>query len=193
MSFGERFGDLVRKKRAVEGLTQQALAVRAFGDEGSRTRISELENGRVSKPHAKTVDALVVGLGINESELTGLLRSSPYPGYLDKLVDFFEVRPEQKLNAGVVIKADQSVALMYDQALKFPLKRVEYFKTDRVMVLTTLDERRRPFGVSVHQAVDRHIMKQEFVALTRVVLGEALEIVKETVEDTVALAIIEVK
>ena len=60
MSFGETFGKLVKRKRGVEGLTQQRLAEIAFDDAGQKTRISELENGHITQPQAKTVDALVV-------------------------------------------------------------------------------------------------------------------------------------
>ncbi len=70
MSFGEAFGRLIRKKRGIEGLTQQELAVTAFGDENYKSRISELENGRVSNPQAKTIDALIVALYISEDEIS---------------------------------------------------------------------------------------------------------------------------
>ncbi len=68
-SFGARFGALMLARRGVEGLTQQQLAVRAFGEEGRVNRISELENGKVAKPQQKTVDALVVALAITEQDL----------------------------------------------------------------------------------------------------------------------------
>jgi tetratricopeptide (TPR) repeat protein len=68
-SFGHRFGRLVKNKRGIEGLSQQALAALAFDDESRKTRISELENGKISNPHQKTVDALVIALEISKEEL----------------------------------------------------------------------------------------------------------------------------
>ena len=77
MSFGIRFGQLVREKRAIEGLTQEALAFKAFGDEDRKTRVSELECGTVNKPHARTVDALVVALSITPEELAACRQPAP--------------------------------------------------------------------------------------------------------------------
>ena len=68
-TFGEAFGDLIRKKRGQEGLTQKELAVEAFDDESKVRRIIELENATVKRPQAKTVDALVVYFGITDDEL----------------------------------------------------------------------------------------------------------------------------
>lgn len=74
ITFGARFGALIKQRRGVEGLTQEALAVRAFGDEASKSRISELENGRVANPHQRNVDALVVALGLTESDVASCHR-----------------------------------------------------------------------------------------------------------------------
>ena len=68
-TFGQAFGELVRKKRGQEGLTQKQLAIRAFDDESKVRRINELETGAVNRPQAKTVDALVVALDIRPDEL----------------------------------------------------------------------------------------------------------------------------
>lgn len=68
-SFGEIFGKLIREKRGIEGLTQQQLAVAAFRDEGKKTRISELESGKVKNPHRKTVDLLCSYFQITKDEL----------------------------------------------------------------------------------------------------------------------------
>lgn len=69
MSFGVEFGALIRERRGIEGMTQQELAVKAFGEEARKSRISELENGRVENPHQKTVDALVLALNISDDEI----------------------------------------------------------------------------------------------------------------------------
>lgn len=68
-TFGQAFGELIRTRRGQEGLTQKELAVRAFDDESKVRRINDLETGTVNRPHAKTVDALVVALDIREEEL----------------------------------------------------------------------------------------------------------------------------
>lgn len=68
-TFGQAFGELIRTKRGQEGLTQKDLAIRAFDDESKVRRINDLESGAVNRPHAKTVDALVVALNIREEEL----------------------------------------------------------------------------------------------------------------------------
>jgi tetratricopeptide (TPR) repeat protein len=70
-TFGQAFGSLIRKKRGQEGLTQKDLAIRAFDDEGKTRRIIELEKGSVKRPHASTVDPLVVYFNISDAELKG--------------------------------------------------------------------------------------------------------------------------
>jgi transcriptional regulator with XRE-family HTH domain len=64
-SFGVLFGRLIREKRGIEGLSQDALA----GKTGlTKARISELENGKIQNPQIKTVDALCVALNIPRNE-----------------------------------------------------------------------------------------------------------------------------
>ena len=69
LDFGVRFGALVRQKRGVEGLTQEALAFKAFGPTGRKAQISDLERGKIANPQAKIVDPLVVALEITDEEL----------------------------------------------------------------------------------------------------------------------------
>ncbi|MEL7468133.1 MAG: helix-turn-helix transcriptional regulator [Pseudomonadota bacterium] len=69
LDFGVRFGALVRQKRGVEGLTQEALAFKAFGPTGRKAQISDLERGKIANPQAKIVDPLVVALAISDAEL----------------------------------------------------------------------------------------------------------------------------
>jgi hypothetical protein len=75
-TFGKALGELVRAKRGQEGLTQKELAIRAFDDESKVRRINDLETGAVNRPHAKTVDALVVALDIREEELATCRRNN---------------------------------------------------------------------------------------------------------------------
>ena len=69
MSFGACFGALVRKYREMQGISASELAKAALGDEAKRSRISELETGKVKNPHAKTVDALRLYLNIPQDEI----------------------------------------------------------------------------------------------------------------------------
>tara|TARA_R110002110_G_scaffold57317_4_gene163925 strand:- start:1388 stop:3169 length:1782 start_codon:yes stop_codon:yes gene_type:complete len=68
-SFGALLGQLIYTKRKTLGLSQLQLAEDAFGTAGKTRRISELENGQVANPHAKTIDPIIVTLGISEAEL----------------------------------------------------------------------------------------------------------------------------
>ncbi len=70
MSFGARFGALVRERRRIEQLSQSDLAVRAFNDAGRRHDLSKLENGRIELPQEKTIDALCIALDIMPEEVS---------------------------------------------------------------------------------------------------------------------------
>jgi transcriptional regulator with XRE-family HTH domain len=64
-SFGVLFGRLIRYKRGIEDLSQDALA----GKSGlTKARISNIETGKVPNPHIKTVDALCVALDISKED-----------------------------------------------------------------------------------------------------------------------------
>ena len=68
-TFGSRFGQLVRIHRGIEGLTQEQLAHLAFGDVSKKSRISDLETGKISSPQQATIDALVVALQLTQDQL----------------------------------------------------------------------------------------------------------------------------
>ncbi|WP_299969319.1 helix-turn-helix domain-containing protein [uncultured Roseobacter sp.] len=95
-SFGARFGVLVKDRRGVEGLTQQALSVLAFGEEAKKARISELENGRIKNPQQRVIDALSVALNLSDDDIASCRKPrvpelpSGYPaeiGMTDELVE----------------------------------------------------------------------------------------------------------
>jgi len=71
-SFGFQFGLLVKSRRGQEGLTQQQLAVQAFGDERYKARISDLEKGKIDNPQQKTIDLLKVALNISDELISGI-------------------------------------------------------------------------------------------------------------------------
>lgn len=75
-SFGACLGRLVRTKRGVEGLSQDDLS-RLTGL--AKARISDIENGKVANPQARTVDALCVALDITAKEKTECFASASEP------------------------------------------------------------------------------------------------------------------
>jgi len=68
-SFGSTFGQLVRKKRGIEGYSQDDL-VKSSGV--AKSRISLLENGKIPNPQVRTIDALCVALNISKDEIEDL-------------------------------------------------------------------------------------------------------------------------
>jgi len=75
-SFGEAVGELIKRKRIAQGLTQLQLAEDAYGDPSRVRRIVELETGQTRRPHPKTIDPLVSALGIAEAEIEACAISS---------------------------------------------------------------------------------------------------------------------
>lgn len=73
MSYGKRLGELIRNKRRIAGLNQTQLSEDAFGTHSKVRRISDLENGVVRNPHPKTIDPIIVTLGITDAELAACL------------------------------------------------------------------------------------------------------------------------
>jgi transcriptional regulator with XRE-family HTH domain len=63
--FGIVFGRLIRDKRGIEQLSQDSLAAQSGL---TKARISDIENGKIRNPHARTVDALCVALNISREE-----------------------------------------------------------------------------------------------------------------------------
>ena len=70
MSFGIHFGELIALHRGEQGLSQSALAIRAFNDESRKARISELERGKVANPAQAIVDALTVALNLSPEDVS---------------------------------------------------------------------------------------------------------------------------
>src|SRR5215472_8619767 len=64
------FGELVRSQRIATGLTQEELAEQS----GLSTRtISDIERGRIGRPHRRSVELLCKALGITDSDRGGHL------------------------------------------------------------------------------------------------------------------------
>ncbi|WP_147250402.1 helix-turn-helix domain-containing protein [Thalassospira lucentensis] len=77
-SFGQLIGGLILRKRKALGLTQLQLSEDAFGTPARVRRISELENGTVSNPHPRTIDPLLVALGVSEPEIAKCAEEANY-------------------------------------------------------------------------------------------------------------------
>lgn len=154
MSFGEIFGNLVKTRRGIEGMTQQALAVTAFGDERFKTRISELENGKVAKPQTKTVDALSVALGISDETINALLNQQAHPLIYDNICDFFWLDGSRTMDFELAFaQGHDKAAFFHDSRLKIEIKRGEYFVEEQTMVFLAEDGRRRPAGLELTDAM----------------------------------------
>jgi tetratricopeptide (TPR) repeat protein len=69
MSFGRRFGALVRRKRGEQAWSQENLAEAALGDPARKGMISQLENGRVRNPQQRTVERIAEALAISDEEV----------------------------------------------------------------------------------------------------------------------------
>lgn len=68
-SYGQLLGQLIKKRRVTQGLTQLQLSEDAYGDGKRVRRISELETGKVENPHPKTIDPIISVLKISDEEI----------------------------------------------------------------------------------------------------------------------------
>ncbi|MBD9596378.1 helix-turn-helix domain-containing protein [Ensifer sp. ENS05] len=146
MSFGARFGAIVRERRGIEGLSIADLAVRAFDDAGRKGDISRIENGKVPNPQAKTVDALAVALNILPEEVLicrGILVPTDMPSRLLRLLArrFGERNPNRP--EAVLVEFLESCAVEYT-LLK-----------ERLAALSSTDDRIADFLLRAQDAVDR--------------------------------------
>ena len=168
MSFGEIFGNLVKTRRGIEGMTQQALAVAAFGDESYKTRISELENGKVAKPHPKTVDAIAVALGISDETINGLLNQQAHPLIYDNICDFFHLDGERTMDFEVAANDKGKAVFFHDRRIRSDVKRAELFVEESTLVILDKDGRRRPFGCELPPALATSLKKCNEMLFIRV-------------------------
>jgi len=75
-SFGQALGALILQKRRAQGLSQLQLSEDAFGSSAKVRRISELETGQIANPHPKTIDPIIITLGITEAEIEECARAT---------------------------------------------------------------------------------------------------------------------
>ncbi len=101
MSFGIHFGELIARHRGEQGLSQRALAIRAFDDESRKPRISELERGKVDNPAIEIVDALTVALKLSAEDVSACrTKGRQRAGVLTEQVHVTEIkRRDRKIEA----------------------------------------------------------------------------------------------
>ena len=145
-SFGFQFGLLVKSRRGQEGLTQQQLAVQAFGDERYKSRISDLEKGKIDNPQQKTIDLLKVALDISDELISGIhqevreeqQRNLP-KGLREAIIEAFEIEEKDVSQADLEkliryaskqyrkVKYAFEILSNYDSRLENVLAEVERF------------------------------------------------------------------
>ncbi|HEX3496587.1 MAG TPA: helix-turn-helix transcriptional regulator, partial [Methylocella sp.] len=109
--FGVLFGRLVREKRAIEGLSQDGLAVKSGL---TKARISDIETGKIANPQARTVDALCVALNISREERAAC-HTAPASGLPSRLLEKLALHfgrdmpdaTEEELEAFLMAKAEE--------------------------------------------------------------------------------------
>lgn len=160
MSFGEAFGKLIKRLRGVEGMTQQELAEKAFGDASYKTRISELENGKVKSPQTKTIDALIVALNIPQQEINSILNETPHPQMAGNVVDFFDLDGKGSVDIEIATNTDGKIVVFHNRHLKVGLKRIEYFVEEAQFIFLQEDgAHRRPAGLPMKSGVEENLLK----------------------------------
>lgn len=143
MTFGERFGELVKRRRAIDNLTQEELAHRAFGDISKKTRISELESGKVKNPRASTVDALCVALGITGDYVERFIKDPDRKPELESIVDFFFLDGYLSMDFEIAVNEKGKGAIFHDRKLKVEIQRGEYISDLGILILVDGHGRRR--------------------------------------------------
>ncbi|MBR2656316.1 MAG: helix-turn-helix domain-containing protein [Loktanella sp.] len=93
ISFGARFGRLVRSYRDDLGLSVRDLAIQVWNDEGRKASISRLENGHIGNPAARTVQSLCLALDIPQDEIDQL--REPMMGLNSQLESLSSARRDQ--------------------------------------------------------------------------------------------------
>lgn len=143
MTFGERFGELVKRRRAIDDLTQEELAHLAFGDITKKTRISELENGKVKNPRASTVDAICVALGITGDYVERFITEPDRKPELESIVDFFFLDGYLSMDFEIAVNDAGMGAIFHDRKLKVEIERAEYISDLGILILVDRHGRRR--------------------------------------------------
>ncbi|MEM1284560.1 MAG: helix-turn-helix transcriptional regulator [Pseudomonadota bacterium] len=135
MSFGARFGQLVRRYRELKAISAKKLALEALGDEAKRSRISELENGKVTNPHAATINALCDYLGISDEEVEAC-RNPRAKDDGQAQADLDQIRDERgSLTAALDAVRDLSRSQLETLARRFEIDEPEAMRDGEITAL----------------------------------------------------------
>lgn len=153
MAFGAEFGRLVKARRGYLGFTQQELAVRAFGEESAKARISELENGHVNRPQAKTVHSLVQALEIDSDTIKGLQRPDHY--LPDEMVVELNLTRDLLTELAWSFYDPDSPETVTDNYESYIREKARQFQSlkERVSKLADLDEKISNHVISANNAI----------------------------------------
>ena len=168
MSFGKKFGELIKRRRAIEGLTQEKLASRAFGNQAKKTRISGLEKGKVDNPQPKTVDALCAALGITGEEIDNFVKTNERPPHHENITDFFHLDGHRSMDFEVAVDETGDAAFFHDRSFRVELKRAEYFCDDQLLVFLDVDGRRRTHTILLPERVSFWFKKCKTIEVVHV-------------------------
>lgn len=185
-TFGALLGKLIYSKRKAMGLTQIQLAEDAYNTSGKTRRISELESGKVANPHPKTIDPIIVALGISDAQLEECAKTATTK--VDPTLNAAYSEAEQLLN----YLAEQFEAKLPDASLEelgqfliskaeeyFALKRrIEAIENTENQVIELRREAMDALSNGNYRAVD-DILKQAEEALLS---SQTLEQIAKQVE-----------
>lgn len=124
------FAALIKRKRGEmgkKGISQETLALDAFGDAARKADISRLENAKTANPQEATIQKICTALNISAAEMEPLRQSRPSAAQLDNIPslsrealqnlaarfnieDSFEV-PDEALRKELTKRADEFRAL----------------------------------------------------------------------------------
>lgn len=117
----------------------------AFGKENAKARISELENGEVKNPHAKTIDALTVALDISHEELAALKETLRHSMMQNTL-------PEASHNIGyslppleLDVNCYGNIVISHTDPWQENIERFEYYAREDTLMIICKDGTSKPF------------------------------------------------
>jgi transcriptional regulator with XRE-family HTH domain len=160
-SFGTRFGRLVRDKRGIEGMSQDQLAANTGL---TKSRVSELETGKVGNPHTKTVDALCVALNISREERE-YCHTPPHSGLPHLLLENLALRFGYDNPDSL---EDDLANFLRNKACEYQAMRERLAKMDVIegQIVASLADVERAIERGDFVGADEYLAKAESVQLT---------------------------
>jgi transcriptional regulator with XRE-family HTH domain len=164
-SFGVLFGRLIRNKRGIEGLSQDDLARQS---DLPKSRISQLETGKIDKPHAKTVDALVAALNISKEELDAC-RPNSAPRLPPRLLENLALRFG---HSNPDASEDELEAFLKEKAVEFRelQERLASLNAAEIRITNFLGAANAALEEGDFQLADKHLAEAEATQLSSTTL-----------------------